>query len=164
MVLQAIKRQRITNIIVWITICLAVSILGALFSKNASSDWYNELVKPQFMPPAWVFGIVWPILYIFMGIAASIVWQAGIQRREVKTAIILFFAQLILNLLWTPIFFGLYMIGFALLDIVILWFFILLTIITFWKVKKLSALFLIPYICWVTFAIFLNASIFVLNR
>jgi tryptophan-rich sensory protein len=163
MVHKAIKSKKIINIIVWVIICLAVSIMGGLFSRDASSDWYDELIKPQFTPPDWAFGVVWPFLYILMGIAASIIWQVGIHRKEVKTAVILFFAQLILNLIWTPIFFGLHMIALALVEIVILWCAIFLTIVTFWKVERLAALLLIPYISWVTFAIALNASIFILN-
>jgi tryptophan-rich sensory protein len=142
MVNKATKHQKITNIIVWIIICLAVSILGGLFSKDASYDWYNGLEKPQFTPPDWAFGVVWPLLYILMGISASIIWQAGFHRNEVKTAVILFF---------------------ALVEISILWCAILMTIVTFWKVKRLAALFLIPYISWVTFAIVLNAYLFKLN-
>jgi tryptophan-rich sensory protein len=114
--------------------------MGGLFSRDASSDWYDELVKPQFTPPDWAFGVVWPVLYILMGISASIVWQAGIRRKEVKTAVIIFSAQLILNLVWTPIFFGLHMIGLALVEIMILWCAILLTIVTFWRVERQSGI------------------------
>jgi tryptophan-rich sensory protein len=151
MVHKAIKSKKIINIIVWVIICLAVSIMGGLFSRDASSDWYDELIKPQFTPPDWAFGVVWPFLYILMGIAASIIWQVGIHRK------------VILNLIWTPIFFGLHMIALALVEIVILWCAIFLTLVTFWKVERLAALLLIPYISWVTFAIALNASIFILN-
>jgi tryptophan-rich sensory protein len=163
MVHKARKRKKIINIIVWVIICLAVSILGGLFSKDSLYDWYNELEKPEFTPPDWAFGVVWPVLYILMGISASIVWQQGIHRKEVKTAVIIFFVQLFLNLLWTPIFFGLHLIGLALVEITFLWCAIFLTIVAFWKVKRLAALLLIPYILWVTFAVVLNASLFKLN-
>ena len=99
-----------------------------------------------------------------MGISAFIVWNSGIERKQVKAALGIFALQLVLNGLWTPIFFGLHLIGFALVEIVLLWIAILWTILAFQKISKPAAWLLIPYMLWVSFAVVLNASLFLLNR
>ena len=109
-------------------------------------------------------GIVWPILYVMMGVAAFLIWRKGIGSRQVRTALGLFLVQLVLNGLWTPIFFGLHMMGLALAEIILLWLAILATIVGFWRLSKVAACLLIPYILWVSFAIALNAALWNLNR
>jgi len=99
-----------------------------------------------------------------MGISAFLIWNVGIDRRQVRVALCVFALQLILNGLWTPIFFGLHLIGLALVEIVMMWAAILMTILTFWKVSKPAALLLLPYILWVSFAVVLNTGLFILNR
>jgi tryptophan-rich sensory protein len=131
---------------------------------DSVSTWYADLSKPSFNPPDWAFGVVWPILYVMMGVSAFLIWNKGINRKQVKIALGLFVFQLVLNGLWTPIFFGLHMMGLALAEIVLLWLAIFATMITFWRISKPAVYLLIPYILWVSFAIALNATLWQLNR
>jgi tryptophan-rich sensory protein len=131
---------------------------------DSVGTWYADLTKPSFNPPDWAFGVVWPILYIMMGVAAFLIWNMGIISRRIKVALGLFVFQLILNGLWTPIFFGLHMMGLALAEIILLWVAILFTIIAFWRISKAASYLMIPYILWVSFAIVLNASLLHLNH
>jgi tryptophan-rich sensory protein len=131
---------------------------------DSVSTWYADLSRPSFTPPDWTFGVVWPILYVMMGISAFLIWNVGLDKRQTKVAIRLFIIQLVLNGLWTPIFFGLHLIALALVEIVLLWVAILLTLLAFWRISKLSAFLLIPYILWVSFAVVLNAALWYLNR
>ena len=144
-------------------LCLSVGWAGSWFTGSVS-NWYYELDKPFFNPPNWVFGPVWTALYILMGIAAFLVWQRGLSERAVRIALIFFAVQLLLNSIWTPLFFGLKSPLIAFVDISLLWLAILLTMIAFNKVSKIAALLLLPYLLWVSFAAILNASIWMLNR
>lgn len=154
---------KIGKLICSISVCLLTGFLGSFVTRNSITTWYAQLSRPSFTPPDWAFGVVWPVLYVMMGISVFLVWNVGINRRQVKVALSVFVLQLILNGLWTPIFFGLHLIGVALVEIVMMWAAILLTIFTFWKVSKPAGLLLLPYILWVSFAIVLNASLFLLN-
>jgi len=138
--------------------------LGSFVTMDSVTTWYADLSRPSFTPPDWTFGVVWPILYVMMGISAFLIWQRGINKRQVKAALGLFVLQLTLNGLWTPIFFGLHMIAIALIEIVLLWVAIVLTIIAFWRISKPSTFLLFPYILWVSFAVALNAALWYLNR
>jgi tryptophan-rich sensory protein len=131
---------------------------------DSVSTWYADLSKPSFNPPDWAFGVVWPILYVMMGVSAFLVWRKGLSSEQAKVALGLFILQLVLNGIWTPIFFGLHMMGLALAEIILLWVAILMTIIAFWRISKPATYLLIPYILWVSFAIALNASLWHLNR
>ncbi len=143
-----------------IVICLAAGAIGSFFTTPAINSWYVFLIKPSFSPPNWLFAPVWTTLYILMGIALFLVWQ---KAKENKKAIIFFSAQLILNSLWSILFFGLKSPGLALGEIVVLWLLILLTILQFKKISKSAAWLLLPYLLWVSFATFLNLAIFRLN-
>ena len=145
-------------------ICLSAGILGSYLTMDSVKTWYTELNRPSFTPPEWTFGIVWPILYVMMGVSAFLIWNKGLESKQVKTALVLFTIHLILNILWTPLFFGLHLVGTALIEIIFLWAAILLTIIVFCKISKPAALLLIPYILWVSFAVTLNAGFWILNR
>ena len=138
--------------------------IGSIFTVGSVNDWYPVLVKPALNPPAWVFGPVWTALFALMGIAAFLVWKKGLERRDVKIALGIFVFQLALNTLWSIIFFGLHSPGGALIEIVFLWLAILATIIAFAKISKPAAWLLAPYILWVSFAAYLNWSIWMLNR
>jgi tryptophan-rich sensory protein len=127
-------------------------------------SWYSTLIKPPFNPPSWVFGPAWTILYILMAISAYLVWKKGFKKKNVKDALKIFGIQLVLNLLWSPVFFGLKNILMALILIMILWYFILHTIREFYKIDKMAAYLLYPYFAWVSFATILNLSIWLLNR
>ena len=141
-----------------IGLCLGAGILGMFFTVSAIPVWYSTLVKPTFSPPNWIFGPVWTILYILMGVSLYLVWTS--KKKVVPTV---FWVQLILNALWSIIFFGMHNPKLALTDILALWFFISLTIDRFAKINKLAGNLLIPYIAWVSFAVFLNFSIAILN-
>ena len=155
---------KIGRLICSVSVCLLIGFLGSFTTRDSVTTWYADLSRPSFTPPDWTFGIVWPILYVMMGISAFLIWNMGFNKTEVKVALGIFGLQIILNGLWTPIFFGLHLIGLALVEIILMWAAILLTIISFWKVSKPAALLLLPYIFWVSFAIVLNASLFILNR
>lgn len=149
--------------IVCILLCLSAGGIGSAFTAPAIPAWYATLVKPSFSPPNWVFAPVWTLLYILMGLAAAIVWQKGLQNPQVRTALVAFLIQLILNMIWSVLFFGLRSPLYGLVDILFLWAVILVTIAQFSKVSIQAALLLIPYILWVTFATGLNFGIFFLN-
>lgn len=143
----------------------SAALVGSLFtSRQAINTWYANLNKPSFTPPGWLFGPVWTALYALMAISAFLVWHKGLNYRAVRVALILFLVQLILNALWTPLFFGAKMPGLAFTEILLLWVTIALTILTFARVSRAAALLLVPYIAWVSFAAILNASIWLLNR
>lgn len=147
-----------------IVVCLLTGLLGSLVTADSVSTWYAELSRPSFTPPGWAFGVVWPILYVMMGISAFLVWNAGIDKKHVKTALAVFAFHLLLNGLWTPIFFGLHMLLLALVEIILLWLALLITISYFWKISKPAAILLFPYILWLTFAVILNAAFYLLNK
>ncbi len=143
-------------------------IIGSIFTTPSIPNWYAGLVKSPLNPPGWVFGPVWTTLFALMGIAFFLVWSSyasadEAKRKKIKVAMIIFGVQLVLNTLWSIIFFGLHSPGGALVEIVFLWIAIFATIISFSKVRKAAAWLLVPYILWVSFAIFLNYSIWRLN-
>jgi len=137
----------------------AAGILGAFFTTPAIPAWYASLPKPALTPPSWVFGPAWTLLFALMGIAVYMVLSKGWARREVKTAFGIFSAQLALNVLWSALFFGMRNPAAAFAEIIILWLAILATIVSFSKISKPAAWLLAPYILWVSFAAYLNYSI-----
>jgi len=146
-----------------LTICYAAAFFSVLFSGASRSDWYASLAKPVFMPPDWLFGPVWTLLYGMMAISLFLVWKRKLDRPGGKAACVVFLAQLIVNAIWSPVFFGLKMPGLALIVIIILWLLIFLTVALFGKLSRLGAWLLVPYLAWVTFATVLNGSILHLN-
>ena len=146
-----------------IFICLMTGFLGSYLTADSVGTWYADLVRPSFAPPNWSFGVVWPVLYVMMGLSAFMIWNKG-PGGKTKRALVLFLLQLILNGLWTPVFFGMHMIGVALFEIILLWATILLTIFSFWKISKPAAVILVPYLVWVSFAVVLNAGFWFLNK
>lgn len=139
-----------------IAICLLAGIVGSLSTIPEIPNWYSSLNKPAFSPPNWIFAPVWTTLYILMGISLYIVWQ----KRKIPT---IFWIQLILNAGWSYIFFGMKNPLFALIELVVLWVCILLTIRAFSKISKTAAYFLYPYLAWVSFASILNLAFVLLN-
>ena len=127
---------------------------------SAIDGSYATLVRPELAPPNWVFGPVWVTLYMLMGIAAFLVWR---KDRRLNKALILFVLQLVLNSLWSIIFFGMQALGAAFVEIVFLWLAIVATIVAFQKISRPAALLLIPYILWVSFAAYLNFAFWTLN-
>lgn len=157
------KINNVLKLVIAIVISELAGIIGSVFTAPSIAGWYATLAKPALNPPAWVFGPVWTTLFALMGIAAFLVWRKGLDRRDVKIALGIFIGQLVLNALWSIIFFGLHSPGGALIEIVILWLAILATIIAFYKISKPAAWLLVPYILWVSFAAYLNYSIWMLN-
>jgi translocator protein len=146
-------------------------LIGSFFTISAISSWYATLQKPSFSPPNWIFGPVWILLYILMGISIYLIWQKidempeapNAQDKKVKNVVLLFWIHLIFNAAWSIIFFGLQNTGLALLNIIIIWLLIVILIIKFWRINKWSAYLLIPYLIWVSFASALNYFIWRLN-
>lgn len=157
------KLKDYRNLFLSILICNLAGAIGSIFTMPAIDSWYGNLVKPALNPPSWVFGPVWTLLFVLMGVAAFIVYNYGWKKMEVKIALSIFGFQLILNTLWSIIFFGLQNPGLAFLELVLLWMAILFSIISFYRVSKKAAYLLIPYIMWVSFAGYLNLSLFLLN-
>ncbi len=157
------KKRGALGLAVSILICQSAGIIGSLFTIPAIETWWVTLSKPWFTPPGWVISVIWIILYTLMGISAFWIWKGGIERREVKTAVGVFGFQLLLNGIWTPVFFGLKNLLLGLAIIVALWFAILATIVLFYRISRKSGIILIPYLAWVTIATLLNYSVFLLN-
>lgn len=141
-----------------------VGSVSAFFTVSSISNWYQFLRKPAFSPPNYIFGPVWTMLYLFMGISFYLIWIKGWKNQKVKKALTFFFIQLTFNFVWSLLFFGLRFPLLGLIDIIILWVMILLTIMKFQKISKIASYFMIPYLLWVTFASLLNLSIVILNR
>jgi tryptophan-rich sensory protein len=153
----------IWKILIAVAVCLVVGSFSGLATTNAIEGWYATLNKPSFNPPNWIFGPAWTLLYILMGIAAGLIWKAGWERKDVRTGLSIFGVQLVLNGLWSIIFFVGESPLWALVEILILLAFIILTMVRFKPINTVAAYLLIPYILWVSFATVLNASIFFLN-
>ena len=156
------------TIVIKLIVCLAVTFsaafIGSLFTREAVPDWYANLNKPSFTPPNWLFGPVWTALYLLMALSAFIVWQKGLANSAVRIALTIYLIQLILNALWSVIFFGLKMPWLSFIEILLLWTAIGLTILAFARVSITAAVLLVPYILWVSFAAVLNFAIWLLNR
>ena len=146
--------MRYIRLILSLVITQLAGVVGSFFTAESISTWYVFLEKPFFTPPNWVFGPVWITLYLLMGISLYMTWE------HKKTY---FWVQLGLNALWSILFFGLKEPFLALVEIVILWVFIALTITDFWTISKKAAYLLMPYLAWVTYAAALNLGIVFLN-
>lgn len=148
--------------IISILIAQAAGLIGSFFTVSSVGTWYATLAKPMWNPPDWIFGPVWIALYTLMGMAAYIVWLQK-NAQSVGIALSVYGAQLILNALWSILFFGLKNPSFAFIEILILLAFILLTTILFWKINTWAGVLMLPYVAWVSFAAFLNYTIWQLN-
>lgn len=151
------------KLVISIVVCLAVGGTGSFFTISEITNWYSTINKPTFNPPNYLFGPVWTTLYIFMAIAFWLIWKSDAQNNLKKKAMLLFGIQLVLNFFWSIIFFNFHQLGFASIEIVLMWIFILLTILAFYPISKTAAYLLVPYLCWVSFATVLSFSIWHLN-
>ena len=174
------------KLLISIITCELAGVIGSVFTFPQINDWYKFLNKPNFNPPGWIFGPVWTVLFLLMGISLYLVWSekwvvknkiGGIKKKAwnplsqklfngswQKANIILIFAvQLILNIIWSLIFFGMHQTGVAFFELLMLWFAIAYTILNFYRVSKNSAWLLLPYILWVSFAGILNYFLWILN-
>jgi benzodiazapine receptor len=143
-------------------VCLAIGAIGGAVTSSTVGTWYQEFRKPSFNPPDWMFGPVWTVLYIAMGVAARRVWRR-LGLGDARHALSLFAIQLFLNLAWSILFFGFQQIGLALAEIVVLFAVIVATAIAFWRRDSGAGLLFVPYLGWVGFAALLNASLWRLN-
>jgi translocator protein len=155
------KRVQVFGLIAWLAVCSAASVVGAIGSLQAGT-FYTQLIRPAWAPPPWIFGPVWTLLYILMGIAAWFVWrQQGFGKA--RAPLTLFLLQLVFNAVWSWLFFSWQDGALAFFDILVLWCLIVATIVTFWRRSPLAGSLLLPYWLWVSFASGLNYSIWQLN-
>lgn len=155
--------KEIGKVLAFIIACQLAGVIGSVFTFEAIPGWYATLDKPAFSPPNWVFGPVWTTLYALMGISAYLIYRKGWTKTDVRLALAIFGAQLILNALWSILFFGLKSPALALACIALLLVAIGASIALFWRIDRRAALLLVPYILWVSFAGILNYSIWTLN-
>lgn len=156
--------KKAIGIPVSILICELAGIIGSVFTTASIPTWYAGLKKSPLNPPNWIFAPVWITLYALMGISAYLIYEKGMGKKEVKTALAVFAVQLVFNTLWSIVFFGAHLMFAAIVVIVLLWMMILVSIWLFHRISKTAAYLLIPYILWVSFATVLNISLYVLNR
>ncbi len=150
------------GLVFFLAICLGAGGLGAMATTPEIGGWYLTLEKPSWTPPAAVFGPVWSALYVMMGVAAWMVWQAT-ENKTVSRPLGLFVLQLLLNVGWSWIFFGLHQPGWAFGEVILLWLAILFTIVEFFRHSQLAGWLMIPYLLWVSFAAVLNLTIWQMN-
>ncbi len=159
------KPSNAAKLIVSCAVPILVGLFGAFFTTDDSiNNWYANLNKPVFTPPDWLFGPVWTTLYILMGISAFLVWRKGLADKAIRKALVFFIVQLVFNALWSLLFFGLRSPLLGLIDIFLLEFAIILTLICFEEISIPAVLLLVPYLGWVTFAAILNLAIYFMNR
>ena len=156
------KLSNTIKLIIAIALPLAVGAVAGMFTSKAVPGWYASLIRPSFAPPNWLFGPVWTILYILMGISFYLIWKME-PGKDRNRGIIIFAVQLFFNFIWSFIFFYFKLIGLALADIIILWILIIVMLVLFYKLKPLAAYLNIPYLLWVSFASVLNGAYFALN-
>lgn len=147
----------------WIALAISVLLVAAVAafgSQFAPGPWYEALAKPAWTPPNWLFGPAWTLLYALMALAA---WKVWIVARRIDLALLVYGAQLLVNALWSYLFFGRQRIDLALLDIVVLWLLIVVTLVLFWRRDRLAGWLLVPYLAWVGYAAALNFALWRLN-
>ena len=150
------------KLIVALILPLSIGAFASVFTDEAIPGWYATLNRPSFNPPSWLFGPVWTVLYLLMGISFYLIWKQEKSKYR-NLAILVFIIQLALNFAWSFIFFYFNKIGFAFAEIILLWLSIVLMIIRFYKIKPITAYINIPYLLWVSFASMLNLSYYLLN-
>jgi tryptophan-rich sensory protein len=157
------KARDIVKLVISLVACQCAGLVGSIFTSPAIPIWYATLEKPPFSPPNWLFAPAWGTLYLLMGVAAFLVWRQGFSKEGVKSALTIFLVQLVINALWSVVFFGLKSPIAGVVVIVVLWVAILFTILKFFRLSVAAGSLLIPYILWVSFATALNIAIWMLN-
>jgi benzodiazapine receptor len=157
------SRVDLLKLVVSILACQLAGFLGSIFTTPAIPDWYAKLAKPSFTPPNWIFSPVWISLYVLMGISAFLIWRKGLDNKAIKVALGIFLAQLVINSIWSLMFFGLRSPLAGFITIIILWILIVLTISHFYRISTVAGVLLVPYFLWVSFASVLNFSLWRLN-
>jgi translocator protein len=155
-------RESWLSLLPFVVVCLAVAGIGALFTNSSVKTWYPQLHRPEWTPPNWIFGPVWTTLYLMMAFSAWLIWR-GSSWSAARFALLLFAIQLVLNMLWSAVFFGMRRIGPAFAEILLLWMMIIATTVAFYSLSLLAAWLLIPYIAWVGLASYLNFRIWQMN-
>jgi len=155
--------KKIIYFVVAIGICLLAGYIGSYYATPGIPTWYAGLEKPDLTPPSWIFGPVWTVLYILMGLSLYLILQSGLKNPEVKVALVLFIFQLVLNVGWSFFFFGQHSTFYGFLAIVLLWAILLCTIIQVFRISFAASLLLLPVLVWITFAAVLNYLIMTLN-
>lgn len=158
------RRFQFVPFLINLLVPLIFGVLGGMITIKSVHTWYPGIQKPSFNPPNWLFGPVWSVLFIIIGIAAYLIWQKRAQITNFPRTVAVYFIQLILNLGWSFLFFYNHLIGAALIEIVALLAVILVNGIVFYKIDKIAGLLFIPYFLWVSFAAFLTYNIFILNQ
>ena len=158
------KLLDIIKLIACIVVCEGAGIIGSIFTIRKIPTWYASIKKPKLRPPNWLFAPIWTTLYLLMGIAAFLILQQGLENTGVQIALAIFGVQLVLNGLWSVVFFGMESPLGGLVVIAALWAVILFSIIRFLPLSLVAGLLLVPYIIWVSIAAVLNISIYMLNR
>ncbi|MEM9681699.1 MAG: TspO/MBR family protein [Pseudomonadota bacterium] len=150
----------ILGFLAFLAVCTATAATGARFRPG---PWYEGLAKPFWTPPNWIFAPVWTVLYVMIAVAGFLVWTQG-ETAAVALPLIVYGLQLVLNALWSYLFFGIRRPDLAFADILVLWLAVLATVLLFFPVAPIAGWLLIPYLLWVSFAIALNYSVWQLNR
>lgn len=155
------KARKWLGLPAWVVVAFMPAATAALVDTGT---WYESLATPAWTPPSWVFGPVWTVLYLLMGIAAWRIWaKQGFGDRSTRLALVLFLAHLILNAAWTWLFFGLHMLAAASVEIVVLWATILVLVVLFWKRDRMAGVLFVPYLLWVTYAVTLSIGYTIMN-
>lgn len=158
------KKINLLELLLFIIVSELIGSSGSIFTFPAINDWYQFVNKSPLTPPNYIFAPVWTILFLMMGISSYLIFRERKNDKSVNSALILFAVQFILNILWSILFFGLKAPLFAFIEIIFLWLFILMTILSFIKINKLAGYLLVPYIVWVSFASYLNLMVYLLNK
>jgi len=158
---QEKANKHFISLLLFLTICFSVAGAGAVLTNTSVSSWYLTINKPSWTPPNWLFGPVWTSLYFMMALAAWLIWRKVGSLKSLPLT--LFGLQLFLNLIWSGLFFTLQNPKIAFIEIVFLWLSILATLISFWRVRLVAGLLLLPYILWVGYAVMLNFTIWRMN-
>jgi translocator protein len=148
----------------FVLVALAAGGLGSLATVPAVPGWYAGLAKPSWTPPSWLFGPVWTLLYLTMGVAAWLVWREAGGVRAAGLPLTIWLVQLALNALWSFLFFGLRQPGWAFVEVVVLWLAILATVAACWRISPTAGAVLLPYLLWVSYAAALNGALWWMNR
>jgi benzodiazapine receptor len=154
--------SKIIKLILCIALTLSIGAISGIATASGINNWYVTLNKPLFNPPNYLFGPVWALLYVLMGISFYLILQSKNPILK-KRAIIIFFIQLFLNFCWSFLFFKFQLVGVALFEIISIWVSIIIMIVVFYKISRVASYLQIPYLLWVSFASVLNASIWMLN-
>ena len=152
-------KNKYLSLLILLLVTFIAPVIGSYVTSEFKEPWYSEIIQPSFNPPSWVFPPVWSTLYVMMSIAIWRVWIAFFNSRILK----LYFFHLFFNCIWSIIFFGFHQIGLALINIIVILFFIIILMKEYLKIDKLSFYLMIPYFLWSSFALVLNASILFLN-